>query len=195
MASSDEDILEEHESNEVSDTEEGLWRQYTFVGQPMEPNWRWRHKLRLETTVPIVVLGDISEQPAEHYLTPGQPSQVILASPANVVFQPASPAITEEPLGPSLTPPRSDDSFDPYWRWRMFYDYTTTPFYEGPYRTKGFLFIDCSQILQDIQRSLKDFQLWLRSLSISKDLQRFREVRVFPLANEVEILEDLQRSR
>jgi hypothetical protein len=50
----------------------------------------------------MVVLGDISEQPAEHYITPGQPSLVILASPANVVFQPASPAVTEEPLGPSL---------------------------------------------------------------------------------------------
>ncbi|KAJ7901189.1 hypothetical protein B0H14DRAFT_3423102 [Mycena olivaceomarginata] len=94
----------------------------------MEPHWRWRsrHTLQLETTVPIVVQGDnISEQPAEHYQTPGQLSPVILASPANIVFQPASPAITEEPLGPSLTPPRSDDSFDPYWHWRMFYDYTT----------------------------------------------------------------------
>jgi hypothetical protein len=60
----------------------------------MEPDWRGRHTLRLETTV----LGNISEQPAEHYLTPGQQLPVILASPANVVFQPASPAITEEPL-------------------------------------------------------------------------------------------------
>jgi hypothetical protein len=67
----------------------------------MEPDWRGRHTLRLETTVPIVVLGDISEQPAEHYLTPGQQLPVILASPANVVFQPASPAITEEPLAPT----------------------------------------------------------------------------------------------
>jgi hypothetical protein len=79
--------------------------------------------LHLKATVPLVVLGDISERPTQHYLTPGQPSPVILASPADLVFPPVRPVITEEPLvSTSERLMRTDGTFDPIQSQRNFWN-------------------------------------------------------------------------
>ncbi|KAF7361156.1 hypothetical protein MSAN_01147400 [Mycena sanguinolenta] len=103
--------------------EEGLWDSYTpvYEEEVHVDSTLWMRSLILKTIVPIVVPGDISEQPVEHYLTPGQPSPIILSSLADgVVFLPAQPVIIEEPLADtSARLMNSEGTFDPYQSWRI----------------------------------------------------------------------------
>ncbi|KAF7334409.1 60S ribosomal protein [Mycena venus] len=120
-----EEPEDERTADDVSRKEDGLWDSYTPVGEPIQSHTLWRRTLRLTATVPLVVLGDISERPAEHYLTPGQPSPVILASPADVVFPPVRPVITEEPLAnTSARLMRAEGTFDPIQSRRNFNNHT-----------------------------------------------------------------------
>ncbi|KAJ6452260.1 hypothetical protein C8R45DRAFT_1223588 [Mycena sanguinolenta] len=115
---------DEPTADDVSRLEDGLWDSYTPVGEQVRSSL-WMRSLDLKTTVPIVVLGDISERPVEHYLTPGQPSPVILASPADVVFPSAQPVIIEEPLAnTSARLMHSEGTFDPYQSRRNFHNWT-----------------------------------------------------------------------
>ncbi|KAJ7762713.1 hypothetical protein DFH07DRAFT_956613 [Mycena maculata] len=101
-------------STDSAKTEEGLWDSYTRVGQPIYTSQR-RRTLRLKATVPLVVLGDISARPAEHYLKPGLPSPVILPAQGDVVFPAAHPVTIEEPLAnTSARLMRAEGTFDPY---------------------------------------------------------------------------------
>ncbi|KAJ7749019.1 hypothetical protein DFH07DRAFT_829387 [Mycena maculata] len=100
-------------STDSAKTEEGLWDSYTRVGQPIHTS-QWRRTLRLKATVPLVVLGDISARPAEHYLKPGLPSPVILPAQGDVVFPAVHPVTIEEPLAnTSARLMRAEGTFDP----------------------------------------------------------------------------------
>ncbi|KAF7361152.1 hypothetical protein MSAN_01147000 [Mycena sanguinolenta] len=115
---------DEPTADDVSRLEDGLWDSYTPVGEQVRSNI-WLRTLTLKTTVPIVVLGDISERPAEHYLALGQPSPIILASPADVMFPSAQPVIIEEPLvNTSARLMHSEGTFDPYQSRRNFHNWT-----------------------------------------------------------------------
>ncbi|KAJ7477258.1 hypothetical protein B0H11DRAFT_2030447 [Mycena galericulata] len=113
--------------DDAAKTEEGLWDAYTRVGEPVDTrpaDW-WRRNLILKTTVPLVVLGDISARPVEHYLTPGLPSPVILPAQGDVAFPAAQPEVIEEPLvNTTLRLMRSDGTFDPYEAQRQFWNHT-----------------------------------------------------------------------
>ncbi|KAJ6544641.1 hypothetical protein DFH09DRAFT_1367820 [Mycena vulgaris] len=114
-------------------TEESLWDSYTVVGNPISseqllipPERLWERTLHLQAIVPLDVLGDISAQQMEHYLTPEQPSPIILASPPpdHVAFSFARPVVTTEALvntSARLMP--SKGTFDPYQYGRDFADY------------------------------------------------------------------------
>ncbi|KAJ7226698.1 hypothetical protein GGX14DRAFT_417156 [Mycena pura] len=116
---------DEPTADDISKTEEGLWDSYTAVGEPRQSEILWRRTLCLQTTVPLVILGDISEKPVEHYLSPRQPSPIILTSPVDVAFTPAHPVITEEPLvNTSARLMLSDGTFDPYESRRNFWNRT-----------------------------------------------------------------------
>ncbi|KAJ7179631.1 hypothetical protein C8R46DRAFT_645950 [Mycena filopes] len=83
--------------DEASQIEAALWDSYTPV-VPQEERW---NTLELYTMLPLVILGDASERPVQHYLEhPDLPSPVILASPLqqDIVFPSAHPLIIEEPL-------------------------------------------------------------------------------------------------
>ncbi|KAJ7477253.1 hypothetical protein B0H11DRAFT_2281418 [Mycena galericulata] len=112
---------------DAAKTEEGLWDAHTRVGQPVDPrpaDWQ-RRNLILKTTVPLVVLGDISARPVEHYLTPGLPSPVILPAQGDVAFPAAQPDVIEEPLAnTTLRLMRSDGTFDPFEFQRQFWNHT-----------------------------------------------------------------------
>ncbi|KAJ6452262.1 hypothetical protein C8R45DRAFT_1041062 [Mycena sanguinolenta] len=115
---------DEPTADDVSKLEGGLWDSYTPVGEQVRSS-SWMRSLHLTTTIPIVVLGDISERPVGHYLTPGQPSPIILASPADVVFPSAQPVIIEEPLAnTSARLMHSEGTFDPYQSRRNFHNWT-----------------------------------------------------------------------
>ncbi|KAJ7477289.1 hypothetical protein B0H11DRAFT_2030589 [Mycena galericulata] len=113
--------------DDAAKTEEGLWDAYTRVGEPVNTrpaDW-WRRNLILKTTVPLVILGDISTRPVEHYLTPGLPSPVILPAQGDVVFPAAQPEVIEEPLAnTTLRLLRSGGTFDPYEAQRQFWNHT-----------------------------------------------------------------------
>jgi hypothetical protein len=120
-----EEPEDERTADDVSKKEDGLWDSYTAVGEPIQSRMLLRRMLHFKATVPLVVLGDISERPAQHYLTPGQPSPIILASPADVVFPPVRPVITEEPLvNTSERLMRTDGTFDPIQSRRNFWNHT-----------------------------------------------------------------------
>ncbi|KAJ6571840.1 hypothetical protein B0H19DRAFT_1255773 [Mycena capillaripes] len=77
----------------------------------------WGRTLNLQASVPLNILGEISEQQMDDYLTSGQPSPIILTSPPRdlVALSFAHPVTTEEPLAKTsarLMP--SKGTFDPY---------------------------------------------------------------------------------
>ncbi|KAF7369541.1 hypothetical protein MVEN_00284000 [Mycena venus] len=112
--------------------EEGLWDSYTPVVAPIpsESERLWERTLYLQAVVPLNILGEISEQQMDHYLTPGQPSPTLLISPPpdRVAFSIARPVTAEEPLAntsarlmPSkgtFNPYHFEDNFDDYYNWR-----------------------------------------------------------------------------
>ncbi|KAJ7116049.1 hypothetical protein C8R44DRAFT_794024 [Mycena epipterygia] len=98
--------------DDAAKTEEGLWDSYTRVGQA--PTSWWVRSLSLTGQVPIIVLGDISPRPVEHYLKPGLPSPVILASPGDIVFPVAHPATIVEPIANTSARLMREGTFDPY---------------------------------------------------------------------------------
>ncbi|KAF8162188.1 hypothetical protein K438DRAFT_1858946 [Mycena galopus ATCC 62051] len=118
-------------------TEDRLWDSYTAVGALIssepepEPERLWERTLHFQATMALDVLGDLSEQQMDHYLTPGQPSPILLTSPPpdDMAFSFMRPVITEEPVAnTSARLMRSKGTFDPYQYERYFDDYD----YEWP---------------------------------------------------------------
>jgi len=98
-------------------TEDTLWDSYTPVIISKRPTTTWSRMLHLTATVPLVVLGDISTRPVEHYLDPGVPSPAIFASQKDVVLPlpPSHPVIVEESFeNTSSRLLRSGGTFDPF---------------------------------------------------------------------------------
>ncbi|KAJ6591510.1 hypothetical protein DFH09DRAFT_1025314 [Mycena vulgaris] len=105
---------DERTTDSATNTEEGLWDSHTPIGQPVQ-SFNWQRSLALTAQVPIVVLSEISTQPVKHYLQPGLPSPVILASQADRVFPVAHPLIIAEPMAnTSARLMQSEGTFDPY---------------------------------------------------------------------------------
>jgi hypothetical protein len=97
--------------------EEGLWNSYTPVGKPVESSSKWWRSIRLTAQVPIVVLGEISSQPVEHYLKPEVASPIILASQADIVFPVVRPESVEEPIVNTSARLMCEGKFDPQQQW------------------------------------------------------------------------------
>ncbi|KAJ7067834.1 hypothetical protein C8F01DRAFT_1115903 [Mycena amicta] len=97
--------------------EDGLWDSHTRVGKARRRPGAVGGSLWLHAKVPLVIVGQVSAKPAEHYLSPGVQSPAILPSSALAVFPLplAHPVIVEEPLANTtariLRPGRS---FDPH---------------------------------------------------------------------------------
>ncbi|KAJ7229158.1 hypothetical protein GGX14DRAFT_416902 [Mycena pura] len=112
-------------SRDVADCIEGIDRinnTYTPVGKRRATTWS--RMLHLTATVPLVVLGDISARPVEHYLNPGVRSPAIFASQKDVVLPlpPSHPVIVEESFAnTSSRLLRSDGTFDPIQSHRAFF--------------------------------------------------------------------------
>ncbi|KAJ7441477.1 hypothetical protein B0H11DRAFT_503221 [Mycena galericulata] len=109
----------EQTAAEAARNEENLWNSHTPVGQrfePDKPGIDYRRRLKIVATVPLVVLGDVSARPVEHYLHPGLPSPIILAAQADSdpVFPIPQPKIIEEPFeNTSARLMRSEGTHDP----------------------------------------------------------------------------------
>ncbi|KAJ7782023.1 hypothetical protein DFH07DRAFT_765006 [Mycena maculata] len=104
-------------ADDTAKTEEGLWDACTRVGQPVHPQSYSLRSLRLSAQVPIIVLGDMSDQLIEHYLKSGSglPSPIILASRVDTVFLVARPVTIVEPsANTSARLMQSEGIFDPY---------------------------------------------------------------------------------
>jgi len=121
----DMDALENGQTaDDFARTEDALWDTYTPVGKRRATTWS--RMLQLTATVPLVVLGDISARPVEHYLNPGVASPAIFASQKDVVLPlpPSHPVIVEESFAnTSSRLLRSDGTFDPIQSRRAFFAY------------------------------------------------------------------------
>ncbi|KAJ6490160.1 hypothetical protein DFH09DRAFT_1208862 [Mycena vulgaris] len=91
-------------TEQAAHDEEQLWNSYSPVPErvealePVEPPIQYIRRLDLTATVPLVVLGEISTQPMEHYLKPSLPSPIILVPETAGEFSVAHPEIVEEPF-------------------------------------------------------------------------------------------------
>ncbi|KAJ7116050.1 hypothetical protein C8R44DRAFT_794026 [Mycena epipterygia] len=112
LYSQEADICINGTVDDAAKTEEGLWDSFTRVGQA--PTSWWGRSLSLTGQMPIIVLGDISPRPVEHYLKPGLASPIILASPGDIVFPVANPATIVEPIANTSARLMREGTFDPY---------------------------------------------------------------------------------
>jgi hypothetical protein len=102
-----ESVVEEP-YDDADQYEEGLWEEYTPIGQPRQPHSRLATH-RLVAKIYITLVGTqhsdaslFSSPPPVHYLTSGVASPIILAgsssTPTDIVFPTLQPIIMPEPL-------------------------------------------------------------------------------------------------
>ncbi|KAJ7248675.1 hypothetical protein C8J57DRAFT_1475427 [Mycena rebaudengoi] len=95
------------EAAQAAHDENALWDTFTHVPEqqvrlmeaaPSELPIESMRRLELKASVPLVILGDISTQPVDHYLTPGLPSPVLTA-PRSVLreYPELEPEVVQEP--------------------------------------------------------------------------------------------------
>ncbi|KAJ6536596.1 hypothetical protein DFH09DRAFT_1178912 [Mycena vulgaris] len=107
-------------AKQAAHDEEQLWNSHSPVRErvethkPVEPPIQYIRRLDLIATVPLVVLGETSARPVEHYLKPGLPSPIILVPETAGEFPVAQPEIVEEPFETtSARLMRSGGTYDP----------------------------------------------------------------------------------
>ncbi|KAJ6530010.1 hypothetical protein DFH09DRAFT_1370814 [Mycena vulgaris] len=92
-------LEDEPPTDDAQKVEDGVWNSRTPLGQPMKSRTTWDRELYLSADVPITVIAAASSQgPAEHYLNPGLPSPILLASPSDITFPVVRPVFTAEAL-------------------------------------------------------------------------------------------------